>query len=117
MDILDIVKSKLSGRPTQEQLNDMAAGFMKDLYSCAYRHNHDECETEPSPDKMPEVMAMLRYNSVLAEMAHTAINDYILIDKTQKPKQMAKQFDKLFKELRENQRNLKQAMDKYLEDD
>ena len=117
MDILDIVKSKLSGKPTQEQLNDMAEHFWKDLYSCAYRHNHDECEQMPDPDKMHEMMAMLRYNSVLAEMAHTAINDYILIDKEQKPKQVAKQFNKLFKELRDNQRNLKRSMDKYLEDD
>ena len=112
MDILDIVKSNLSGRPTQEQLNDMTEGIMKDLFSCAYRHNHDECEVEPSPDKMHEVMAMLRYNSVLAEMAHTAINDYILIDKEQKPKEVAKQFDKLFKKMRANQLDLKQAMDK-----
>ena len=116
MDILDIIRSKLSGRPTQDEMAKMAEQFWKDIYSCAYRHNHDECEQMPDPSNMDEMMAMLRYNSVLAEIAHTAINDYILIDKTQKPKQMAKQFDKLFKELRENQRDLKQAMDKYLEE-
>jgi len=117
MDILDIVRSKLSGRPTQGQLNDMAEGFMKDLYSCAYRHNHDECDVKPDPSKMDEMMAMLRYNSVLTEMTHTAINDYILIDKEQKPKQVAKQYDKLFRKLRENQLELKQAMDKYIEEE
>ena len=53
---------------------------------------------------------------MLAEIAHTAINDYILIDKEQKPKEVAKQFDKLFKKMRANQLNLKQAMDKYLEE-
>jgi|TARA_R100001530_G_scaffold85697_1_gene59726 hypothetical protein len=117
MDILDEVKSKLTGRPTQEQLNDMAEHFWKDIFSCAYRHNHDECEIKPSPDKMHEMMAMLRYNSVLTEMTHTAINDYILIDKEQKPKQVAKQYDKLFRKLRENQLELKQAMDKYIEEE
>lgn len=117
MDILDIVKSKLSGRPTQEQLNDMAEHFWKDIFSCAYRHNHDECEQMPDPEKMNEMMAMLRYNSVLTEMTHTAINDYILIDKEQKPKQVVKQFDKLFRKLRANQLELKRSMDKYIEDD
>ena len=117
MDILDEVKSKLTGRPTAKQLNDMAEHFWKDVFQCAYRHNHDECAVEPDPSKMHEMMAMLRYNSVLTEITHEAINDYILIDKEQKPKQVAKQFDKLFRKLRANQLELKRSMDKYLEDD
>ena len=50
-------------------------------------------------------------------MTHTAINDYILIDKAQKPKQVAKQFDKLFRKLRANQLELKRSMDKYIEEE
>jgi len=117
MDILDEVKSKLTGKPTQDEMAQMAEHFWKDVFSCAYRHNHDECDVKPDPSKMDEMMAMLRYNSVLTEITHTAINDYILIDKEQNPKQMAKQFDKLFKELRGKQLSLKKAMDKYIEDD
>jgi len=114
MDILDEIKSRLIGRPTQDDMEDMAQRFWIDLYQCAYG---EDARPSEKPDRINEVMALLKYNSYLSRMAETTVNDYLLMDKAQKPLELAKQLEKILKGLRDDQRGLKNSMDKFLADD